>query len=164
MVKHLCDGGLGVNLVKLNGKLQLRFAADASQTVHHTILGTDTDDTASMEHAREAAYGQLVMSLGLEMYLEEVNGILDLTFQGSIGSTLAFKYDGRQAGGMLGPGEDFEMGPDESRAVTLVHGVHDAHEMVGSAEASTHPQCESPPEMQKFKRSARLCATPEPKR
>jgi hypothetical protein len=142
MVKHLCGSGLGVNLIKLNGRLELRFAADALHTVHYTIHGADTDDTTPMEHAREAAYGQPVMSLGLEMYLEEVNGILELTFQGSVGSTLAFKYDGRQAGGMLGLGDDIEMDPDERRAVNLVHGVHDAGEMVGSAKASTHPQKE----------------------
>jgi hypothetical protein len=136
MVKHICGGGLDVNLIKLNGRLELRFATDATHIVHHTIHGADTDDTVQVDHAREAAYGQPVMSLGLEMYLEEVEGILELTFEGIVGSTLASKHDGRQTGDM----NNVEIVPENSIGVTLLHGGIGADEMAGSAKASRHLQ------------------------
>jgi hypothetical protein len=142
MVKHLCRSGLGVNLIKLNGRLELRFAADALHTVHHTIHGADADDTTPMEHAREAIYGSPSYLWAWRCILKRSMAFSSLRFRAVSAATLAFKYDGRQAGGMLGPGDDIEMDPDERRAVNLVHGVHDADEMVGSAKASTHPQKE----------------------
>jgi hypothetical protein len=47
-----------------------------------------------MEYAREAAVGQPVVSLGLELHVENADGLLEIHFEGSVGSTLAFTSDG----------------------------------------------------------------------
>ncbi|EFQ91432.1 hypothetical protein PTNB73_07216 [Pyrenophora teres f. teres] len=98
MVKRITGNGLGVNLIKLHGTLELLFTADATYTVFHKIQCEDTVDTAQIEQARETAHGQPVISLGLEMYLEKVDGILDVAYRGEGGSTLSFKHDGHVTG------------------------------------------------------------------
>lgn len=95
MVRLIDSNGLRLNLVKLNGKLELRFVKSANFTAHYTCHGTDIEDTVEMGHAREAAAGQPVVSLGLEMFMEDVEGYLEVRFESAVGSTLSFQYDGR---------------------------------------------------------------------
>jgi hypothetical protein len=102
MVRRIDNNGLIISLVKLNGRLELHFTSDNTFAAHYTILGTDVDDTVEMEYAREAAAGQPVVSLGLEMFVEDAQGFLDVHFEGAIGSTLAFQHDGRDLGGLPG--------------------------------------------------------------
>jgi hypothetical protein len=111
MVRRIDNIGLIVNLVKLNGKLELHFSSDTMFAAHYTILGTDVDDTLEIEYAREAAAGQSVVSLGLEMFVEDAQGFLDVRFEGAIGSTLAFQHDGRDLGCLLGFKETSLSGP-----------------------------------------------------
>jgi hypothetical protein len=47
-----------------------------------------------MDHALEDAAGQPVVSLGLEMFLEEAQRLLEVRLNGAIDSTVAFQYDG----------------------------------------------------------------------
>ncbi|EDU50345.1 conserved hypothetical protein [Pyrenophora tritici-repentis Pt-1C-BFP] len=86
MVKRITGNGLGVNLLKLHGTLELRFTADATYTVFHKLQCEDTVDTEQIEQDR------------LEMYLEKVDGILDVTYRGEGGSKLSFRHDGRVVG------------------------------------------------------------------
>jgi hypothetical protein len=85
MVRLINSNGLRLNLVKLNGKLELLFAKDASFTAQYTCHGTDIEDTVEMEYAREAAAGQLVVFLGLEMFMENVEGCLEIRYEGVVG-------------------------------------------------------------------------------
>jgi hypothetical protein len=98
MVRRIDNNGLVLSLVKLNGKLELHFTVDATFTAQYTIHGTDLEDTVEMEYAREAATGQPVVSIGLEMFMEDVGGLLEVRFDGAIGSSLSFRYDGRDSG------------------------------------------------------------------
>jgi hypothetical protein len=98
MPRRIDDNGLVLSLIKLNGRLELRFTRDNTFSAQYTLHGTETDDTLDMEYAREAAAGQPVVSLGLEMFVEETPGFLEVRFEGAIGSTLAFQYDGREFG------------------------------------------------------------------
>ena len=98
MVRRIDDNGLVLSLVKLNGKLELNFVSDSTFSAQYTLYGTDVEDTVNMDHAREAAAGQPVVSLGLEMFVESAEGYLDVRFEGAVGSMLAFRYDGRNDG------------------------------------------------------------------
>ncbi|KAF2031312.1 hypothetical protein EK21DRAFT_99859 [Setomelanomma holmii] len=95
MAQRIDSNGLSLSLVKLNGKLELRFTVDKTFVVQYTFRRSDIDDTVEIEYAREAASGQSIVSLGLEMFLEDVHGFLEVRFDGAFGSTLAFQYDGR---------------------------------------------------------------------
>jgi hypothetical protein len=95
MPRRIDDNGLVLSLVKLNGRLELRFTPDSTFSAQYTLHGTDIDDTIDMGYARESAAGQPVVSLGLEMFVENAPGFLEVRFEGAIGSTLAFQYDGR---------------------------------------------------------------------
>ncbi|KAH4945432.1 hypothetical protein HBI23_027330 [Parastagonospora nodorum] len=95
MVRRIDDNGLVLSIVKLNGKLELHFVSDDTFSAQYTLYGTDIEDTVEMDHAREAAAGQPVVSLGLEMFIENAQGFLDVRFEGAVGSMLAFQYDGR---------------------------------------------------------------------
>jgi hypothetical protein len=95
MPRRIDDNGLVLNLVKLNGRLELRFTPDNTFSAQYTLHGTDVDDTIDMGYARESAAGQPVVSLGLEMFVENAPGFLEVRLEGGIGSTLAFQYDGR---------------------------------------------------------------------
>ena len=48
MVRRIDSSGLVLNLVKLNGKLELRFTVDATFTAQYTFHGTDINDTVEM--------------------------------------------------------------------------------------------------------------------
>ncbi|KAF2823348.1 hypothetical protein CC86DRAFT_66335 [Ophiobolus disseminans] len=111
MVRRIDSNGLSLNLVKLNGKLELRFTFDNTFTAQYTFHGTDIDDTVEMEYAREAAAGQPVVSLGLEMFLENVDGYLEVRFDGAIGSTLSFPYDDRDFDDLPTFHENLQPGP-----------------------------------------------------
>jgi hypothetical protein len=95
MPRRIDDNGLVLNLVKFNGRLELHFTPDNTFSAQYTLHGTDVDDTIDMGYARESAAGQPVVSLGLEMFVENAPGFLEVRFEGAIGSTLAFQYDGR---------------------------------------------------------------------
>jgi hypothetical protein len=95
MVRCIESNGLITSVVKLDGILELLFTSDATFIAQYILHGTDTNDTDAMDHAREAAAGQPVVSLGLEMFLGEDQGLLEVRSNGAIGSTLAFKCDGR---------------------------------------------------------------------
>jgi hypothetical protein len=45
MVRRIDSNGLTLNLMKLNGKLKVRFSSDATYTVHYIFRGTDIEDT-----------------------------------------------------------------------------------------------------------------------
>jgi hypothetical protein len=91
MPRRIDDNGLVLSLIKLNGRLELRFTRDNTFSAQYTLHGTETDDTLDMEYAREAAAGQPVVSLGLEMFVEETPGFLEVRFEGAIGSTLPIR-------------------------------------------------------------------------
>ncbi|PZC92418.1 hypothetical protein A1F95_08043 [Pyrenophora tritici-repentis] len=78
MVKRITGNGLGVNLLKLHGTLELRFTADATYTVFHKLQCEDTVDTEQIE--------------------QDLDGILDVTYRGEGGSKLSFRHDGRVVG------------------------------------------------------------------
>jgi hypothetical protein len=96
MVRRIDCNGLNLSVIKLNGRLDLRFSTDVTYTAQYSLQGTDTEDTMQMEYVRESAAGQPVISLGLEMFLEDVDGFLEVRFEGLVGSTLAFEFDGRE--------------------------------------------------------------------
>lgn len=102
MVRRIDDNGLVLSLVKLNGKLELHFASDSTYSAQYTLYGTDVEDNVEMDHAREVAAGQPVVSLGLEMFIENAQGYLDIRFEGAVGSMLAFRYDGHGSGDSSG--------------------------------------------------------------
>jgi hypothetical protein len=94
MVRRMNSDGLCLSIVKLNGTLELRFTTDTSFGVQDVIPGTDFNETVETGEAREAASGQPIVSLGLEMFLEGVDGVLEVHFKGDKSSMLAFQYDG----------------------------------------------------------------------
>jgi hypothetical protein len=121
MVRLIDSNDLRLNLVKLNGKLELRFAKDASFTAQYPCHGTNVEDTVEMEYAREAAAGQPVVSLGLEMFTENVEGYLEVRYEGVVGSTLSIHYDGRDFDDFPTVDEALQTGPHAAARGSQTH-------------------------------------------
>jgi hypothetical protein len=94
MVRCINSNGLCLSTVKLNGTLELRFTTDTSFGIQHIMHGMDMEDNLETEEACEAATGIPIVSLGLEMFLEGVDGVLEVRFEGDKDRMLALQYDG----------------------------------------------------------------------
>jgi hypothetical protein len=93
------ENGFGVHIVKLNGNLSVRFTPNNALIANYTFQGSDTVDTEKMTTAHQKASGEPLLLRDLELYLEQVQGMLDLRFEGARGDVITFKYDGQPKGG-----------------------------------------------------------------
>ncbi|KAF2254707.1 hypothetical protein BU26DRAFT_143854 [Trematosphaeria pertusa] len=88
--------GLALQILKLNGQLGIHFTSnDNSPAADYTFQDSELEDTGEMKAARQIAFGLSLRSQGLELYLEEANGIVDLKFEGASGGLLSVEHDGR---------------------------------------------------------------------
>jgi hypothetical protein len=89
--------GFGLHIVKLNGILDISFSCKSTVTTgaaDYNFQGADTVDTEQITTAHQEAFGERLCSRDMDLYLEQVQGVLDMHFEGARGEVITFRYDG----------------------------------------------------------------------
>ncbi|KAF1958604.1 hypothetical protein CC80DRAFT_502551 [Byssothecium circinans] len=87
---------LALHVVQLNGKLTVSITTADTLVTRYIFQGSDIEATDQIKDARSSAVGDCIHVRGLEVYLEQVRGFLDLRFQSMSGDMLSFQYKGRK--------------------------------------------------------------------
>jgi hypothetical protein len=78
--------GLKLHIIQLNGTLSVRFTSKAHRLTEQVFQGTDAGTTEQTNAAHETAIGELLLLQGLEMYVEQVQGHLRMSFESEVGN------------------------------------------------------------------------------